>query len=112
LIEFYTFTQMGVDAELLTVLPLVPEEPAEVLESVKGFRLRHARCFDAATRDHLLEVIASGCGSEQAFERILRTHLSEAVTRGRRSRAGHNSVPLLRQFKTAQCSSVPARQVV
>jgi hypothetical protein len=101
---------MGADAELLAVLPLSAAEEAppvpEVLERVKGFRLRHARCFDAATRDQLLEVIASGCGSDQAFERILRSHLSEAVIRGRRSKPLRDPVPLPRPSQTAQRAAV------
>ena len=42
------------------------------------FSLRSATCFDAAERAHLLEVIAAGCGSHAAFERMLKTTLLDA----------------------------------
>ena len=100
LLELLTFTRMGADHSALVVLPIGRGVPAagaedtagleadqggrgakaEVIEKVKAFALRDATCFDHAERDHLLEVIASGCGSHLAFERMLRAVLMPALT--------------------------------
>ena len=54
------------------------------MERVRAFRLRSATCFDPRDREHLLEVIASGCGGDAAFERMLRGFLSTALDSGAR----------------------------
>ena len=97
LLELHTFSLMGGDASNLDVLPIGATFAADdlagaagvALERVSRFTLRHATCFDPTEREHLLDVIASGCGSHGAFERILRGVLTPALegrsgTRGRR----------------------------
>ena len=99
LLELHTFSLMGGDAHTLTVLPVsdrygpgdadVKGACEQALERVNSFHLRHATCYDPTSRTHLLEVIASGCGSHAAFERMLRKILEKALgaregTRGRR----------------------------
>lgn len=56
------------------------EATAAAILRVKAFTLRNATCFDPTDRTHLLEVIASGCGSHTAFERMVRASLSLALT--------------------------------
>jgi len=85
LIELHTFAQMGIDTSHLTVLPVsdnVDEQGmiAEAQDRVKAFSLRQASCYNPAERTHLLDVIASGCGSYDAFERMVRSHLSLELT--------------------------------
>ena len=83
---------MGGDASRFIVLPLhaAPEaggadaemavaRKAEALERVRAFSLRNATCHNPDERAQLIEVIASGCGGHQAFERMLRTLLERAL---------------------------------
>ena len=102
LLEIHTFAFMGGDTRSnLVVLPVSAglggggkqQQPpgsshvdsfnarSEAIERVRSFSLRDATCYDTADRAHLLEVIASGCGSHQTFERLVRSSLSH----GRRS---------------------------
>ena len=106
LLELHTFTSMGADTTMLEVLPLSISnlEPsttpgdeedglgkaataeAEAVKRVRAFSLRNATCFDPREREHLLEVIASGCGGHAAFERLVKTALQPNTRRSSTTR--------------------------
>ena len=106
LLEIHTFAFMGGDTRSnLVVLPVSAglggggkqQQPpgsshvdsfnarSEAIERVRSFSLRDATCYDTADRAHLLEVIASGCGSHVAFERMLKSGLLDALGGRKRS---------------------------